>query len=248
MLWALALGALAGCSRQAATQGAAPATADTLARLGPSGAPASAFPRPDRPVAEITTDTWSNEQARDEVREAERVMDLLDVGPGSHVADIGAGSGYYTVRLSARVGPTGQVYAQDVVPRYLVGLGRRVRREELTNVTLALGDPHDPRLPAASLDVALLVHMYHEVEQPYGLLFNLVPALRPGARVGIVDLDRRTSAHGTPPALLRCELEAVGYRQVDFHDLGSKSGYLAVFTPPDPAARVIPGQIQACAA
>jgi hypothetical protein len=86
----------------------------------------------------------------------------------------------------------------------------------LQNVTISLGEPHDPRLPAHSLDAAILVHMYHEIAQPYGLLYNLVPALKPSARVGIVDAIGPTSEHGTPPSLLRCELAAVGYREIGF--------------------------------
>ena len=130
------------------------------------------------------------------------------------VADIGAGSGYYVVRLSPTVGHHGRIIAEDVVPEYLRGLRSRVRSLGLQNVLINLGEPHDPRLPADSIDVAILVHMYHEMTQPYGLLYNLVPALKPGARVGIVDAYGPTSEHGTPPELLRCELRAIGYREI----------------------------------
>ena len=104
------------------------------------------------------------------------------------VADIGAGSGYYVVRLSPIVGPHGHVIAEDVVPEYLRGLRRRVRDLGLRNVAISLGEPHDPRLPAHSLDIAILVHMYYEIAQPYALLYNLIPALKSGTRVGIVDV------------------------------------------------------------
>lgn len=215
--------------------------------LGPAGMPADSFPEPSRPVASIVTDTWSNEAVRDTAREARRVMDLLGVRPGMTVTDVGAGSGYYTVRLSPRVGPGGRVIAQDIIPRYLEGLGDRVRRAGLRNVTLALGEPHDPRLAPASADLVLLVHMYHEVEQPYAFLYNLRPALREGGRVAVVDLDRPTSRHGTPVPLLRCELAAAGYEPAGFHDLGGGSGYLAVFRPTaGPAPR--PGSIRPCPA
>ena len=96
---------------------------------------------------------------------------------------------------------------------------------------LTLGEPHDPRLPRDAVDVALLIHMYHEIEQPFGLLYNLWPSLKPGARVGILDTTRPTNQHGTPPALLRCELEAMGYTQRAFHET-APGEYLAVFTPP----------------
>src|SRR6516225_4622869 len=208
--------------------------ADYADGLAPPGVPASVFPAPSRPVARIVNDTWHDEQSRDKVGEAERVMNLLGVKPGLTVADIGAGSGYYTVRLARRVGPTGHVFAEDVVPEYLERLAQRVRSEGLAGtVTLVRGDPHDPRLPSGSLDLALLVHMYHEVEQPYGLLWNLRLALKPNAHVAIIDARKQTAAHGTPPDLLRCELAAVGYHETAFYDL-QENTYLAVFAPPSP--------------
>ena len=216
--------------------------------LAPPGAPASAFPTPGRPVAGIVTDIWHDEQSRDQAGEAERVMNLLGVTTGLIVADIGAGSGYYTVRLARRVEPKGHVFAEDVVPEYLERLARRVAGEGLTSlVTLVHGDPHDPRLPPGSLDLALLVHMYHEVQQPYGLLWNLRPALRAGARVAVIDARKQTEAHGTPPDLLRCELAAVGYRQIALYDL-QESTYLAVFAlPSPPAGPTSPAAIRPCA-
>jgi SAM-dependent methyltransferase len=221
--------------------------ADYANGLAPPGAPASAFPAPGRPVAGIVTDIWRDEQSRDQAGEAERVMNLLGVRPGLAVADIGAGSGYYTVRLARRVGPGGHIYAEDIVPVFLTRLARRVAGEGLAGtVTVVRGEPHDPRLPAASVDLALLVHMYHEVEQPYGLLWNLRPALRPGGRVAVIDARRVTALHGTPPDLLRCELAAVGYRQTAFYDLYAKT-YLAVFTPPGPAeGPASPSAIKPC--
>jgi SAM-dependent methyltransferase len=221
--------------------------ADYADGLAPPGAPANAFPAPSRPVARIVTDTWHDEESRDKAGEAERVMNLLEVKAGLSVADIGAGSGYYTVRLARRVGPAGHVYAEDVVPEYLERLAQRVRSEGLAGeVTLVRGEPHDPRLPPNWLDLALLVHMYHEVQQPYGLLWNLRPALRPDAKVAIIDARKQTAAHGTPPDLLRCELAAVGYRQTAFHNL-QESTYLAVFSPPTPeAAPASPEAIRPC--
>jgi len=210
--------------------------ADYTDGLVPPGVPASAFPAPGRPVAGIVTDIWHDEESRDRAGEAERVMNLLGVKAGLDVADIGAGSGYYTVRSARRVGPTGHVFAEDVVPEYLERLTRRVASEGLADsVTVVRGDPHDPRLPPGSVDLALLVHMYHEVQQPYGLLWNLRPALRPGARVAVIDARKQTEVHGTPPDLLRCELAAVGYRQTAFYDL-QESTYIAVFAPPSPGS------------
>src|SRR5262249_16960244 len=138
---------------------------------------------------------------------------LLGIKSGMTIADIGAGSGYYVVRLSSIVGAGGRVIAEDIKPEYLRSLRKRGRALGLQNVTIPPGEPPHPRLPADSADVAILVHMYHEIVQPYALLYNLVPALKPGARVGIVDAFAPTSEHGTPPSVLRCELAAVGRDQ-----------------------------------
>ena len=124
--------------------------------------------------------------------EAQQLARLMRLKPGMVVGDIGAGSGYFTVRLAGVVGPSGAVVAQDVRRDYLTYLARRIHGLQLTNVKIALGEPHDPRLPKASLDAAILVHMYHEIASPYAFLYNLAPALKPGARVGIVDLNRPT--------------------------------------------------------
>jgi predicted methyltransferase len=110
--------------------------------MADAGAPAVAFPNPDRPVADIVSPIWHNEKARDAAGEPRQLMRLLGIKSGMTVADIGAGSGYYVVRQSSIVGPHGCVIAEDVVPEYLRGLRRRVRDLGLQNVTIALGEPH----------------------------------------------------------------------------------------------------------
>lgn len=204
----------------------------SVSPAGPPGLAAERFPRPQRPVAGIVSDQWASEDSRERVGEAARVMDLLDIRPGMAVADIGAGAGYYVGRLAQRVGPEGRVIAQDIDRRTLNRLAQRVARERLGNVSLVLGEPHDPRLAPGSADLALLVHMYHEIAQPFGLLANLIPAMRPGGRVAILDVDGPIVAHGTPRALLSCELAALGYREVAWHWVEGRSVYLAVFEPP----------------
>src|SRR5262245_36995289 len=214
--------------------------------LGRPGEPARAFPAADRPVAKIVSPTRSTERQRDAFDESGQVARLLAIKPGMSVGDIGAGSGYHTVRLSRLLGGAGHVIAQDVTKEYLNQLARRIRHLSLSNVSLALGEPHDPRLRPASLDVAILVHMYHEVAQPYAFLYNLAPALKSGGRGGTVDLGRHTSQHGTPLELLRCELVAVGYREIASHQLSGDAAYLAVFSPP--TDRKSPRAIVACKA
>jgi len=201
------------------------------------------FPTPDRPVAHIVSPEYSDEKTRDGHGEAERVMDRLGIQRSQRVADIGAGLGYYTVRVARRLGSGATIYATDVKAEYVARLRARLTREGIGGVTLILGLPRDPRLPLHSVDVAILSHMCHEIENPYEFLYRLQLSLAPGARVGIIDMDRPTPDHGTPPRLLRCELGAVGYRQLDFVWLAPADGYLAVFTPPDtlpPAGAIRP--------
>lgn len=237
---------MAGAAALVAALVGAGAFAADIGYLAPPGVPASAFPAPRRPVAPIVSPTRSAEDHRDALDENGQIARLLEIKPGMTIADIGAGSGYHTVRLSPRVGPTGTVIAEDVMQDYLAALARRIEQMKLTSVKLALGEPHDPRLPASSLDAAILVHMYHEIAQPYALLYNLVPAFKPGARIGIVDQERPTPEHGTPIELLRCELAAVGYHATATYQLAGDGGYLAVFSPPDAAARKSPKDIVPC--
>src|SRR5262247_3064371 len=107
--------------------------------IAESGTPTAAFPKPDRPVADIVSPIWHNEKERDAAGEARQLVRLLGIKSGMTVADIGAGSGYYVVRLSPIVGPRGRIIAEDVVPQYLRGLRRRVRDLGLRNVVISLG-------------------------------------------------------------------------------------------------------------
>ncbi len=202
---------------------------DTIPFLGTPGLAANAFPAPSRPVATIISPMWHDEDERDAAKEVSQLIDGMGIKAGITVADIGAGNGYYTVRLSPLVGENGRILAQDVMPKYLAGLLKRVRDLKLGNVTVGLGEPHDPRLPPQSLDAAIMIHMYHEIAQPFAFMANLKPALKPGAKVGIIDANRRTASHGTPPDLLRCEMEAMNYAQISFKPLKGTEGYLAIF-------------------
>src|SRR5829696_6831839 len=158
--------------------------------------PADDFPRPHRPVASIVSDSFSTEDARDRLGEAEQVMALAGVGEGMWIADIGAGEGYYTVRLARAVGAKGRVLAEDIVPGTRDRLAMRVQRENLDNVAVRLGKPDDAMLPANSFDRIMMVHMYHEVESPYALLWRLREGLKQGGEIVVVDADRPTNRHG----------------------------------------------------
>lgn len=198
------------------------------------------FPTPDRPVSELGSNQFSTETDRDSVGEARKVMDFAAIEPGMTVADIGAGEGYYTVRLAERVGEKGRVLAQDIDDDALGRLGRRVERERLDNVSIQPGAADDPRLPGDSFDRVFLVHMYHEVEEPYAFLWRLWPALKEGGQVIVVDVDRPTDRHGISPFLLTCELEQVGFTLDTLRNAPELAGYYAQFrrnaTRPEPSA------------
>ncbi len=187
---------------------------------------------------------YSNEDARDSVGEFETVVRLAEIEKGMTVADIGAGEGYYTVRLSPLVGKNGRVLAEDIVPETRDALAARVNRENLQNVAVRLGDPSDPKLPERSFDRVLLIHMYHEIERPSEFLWNLRPSLKQEGRVIVVDADRPTSRHGTPPRLLVCEFNAVGYELSRFERLPDTETYFAQFEAKGP--RPAPEEIAVC--
>lgn len=207
---------------------------------------ARGFPRADRPVSAKAPAEFANEDQRDRQGEAQTVMDLAQIRPGSVVADIGSGEGYYTVRLAARVGPHGRVLAEDIDKPAIERLGLRAEKQRLENVAIKLGAPEDPRLPEASFDRILMVHMYHEVSEPYAFLWNLRPALKPGGGVVVVDVDRPTGQHGMPPALLFCEFGAVGFRLAEFVRKPEVTGYYAKFEAVGP--RPAPADIRPCRA
>jgi SAM-dependent methyltransferase len=217
---------------------------DTILPAAGQGAGAEAFPVPSRDVADIVAPRWVAEDDRDDAGEFTTVARLARLTPGQAVADIGAGDGYYVARLSRLVGSSGIVYGQDIMPDYLGMLQRRVERDRLTNVRVVLGEPHDPRLPTASVDVALMIHMYHEITQPFALLWNLASAMKPGGRLVILDLDRPTYGHGTPRLLLDCELRRVGYEKLSFTRTAPEE-YVAIYRAPLPADRPTPSAVSA---
>lgn len=206
------------------------------ASLGSQTVAADSFPRPDRPVSRIVAPRWVAEDRRDAFGEAEQVMKALRIGPGMRVADIGAGDGYYVQRLSERVGPTGLVFGEDIEPRYLALLRDRVEAAGWKNVRVIEGTAGDPAIPAGAIDVALMIHMYHEITEPFALLHRLAPAFRAGGRLAVLDLDGPTDQHGTPPRLLACELGALGYERVR-REAMTDGAYLVIFRAPDEATR-----------
>lgn len=159
-------------------------------------------------------------------------MDVLGLGPGKSVADIGAGSGWFTVRAARRVGNGGVVYAVDINPEAVDYIEKRAQKENLENVKTILSQPDDPMLPLGSVDAVLLLKAYHEVARPVELLRNLRGALRPGAKVGIIDRDGNGENHGVGKDVVIHEAQKAGYHLLNQYDFvkGDKVDYFLVFT------------------
>jgi predicted methyltransferase len=202
------------------------------------------FPKAHREVAPIVGDSFSTEDARDRVGEAEQVIRLAGVAAGMSVADIGAGEGYYTVRLAPVVGRRGRVLAEDIRPEVEDRLVQRVHRERLDNVAVKLGNPDDPMLPPRSFDRIFMVHMYHEVESPYAFLWNLREGLKPDGQVIVVDANRPPKRHGIQPRLLECEFAALGLKLVRVEPIAGGENYFASFRIAGP--RPAPEQLKPC--
>jgi ubiquinone/menaquinone biosynthesis C-methylase UbiE len=202
------------------------------------------FPEARRDVAPIVGDAFSTEDARDRLGEAEEVMELAGTRAGMSVADVGAGEGYYTIRLARVVGPKGRVLAEDIVPDVRDALSDRIQRERLDNVSVKLGTPDNPMLPAQSFDRVFLVHMYHEVRSPYAFLWHLRDSVKPDGLVVVVDSNRPIKRHGIPPAVLKCEFASLGMDAVQFRMLTGGEDYFMAFrlARPKPA----PEQIAPC--
>ena len=208
---------------------------------------ASPFPEPQRPVAPIVSPRYGeSEDSRDSAGEFDTVTRLAEVKPGMSVADIGAGEGYYTVRLSPIVGRGGRVLAEDIVQQTIQALAQRVQRERLDNVSLKLGQPNDPQLPPGSFDRILMIHMYHEIQRPSEFLWHLRDALKRDGTIIVVDADRQTSQHGTPPRLLVCEFNALGLSLTRFERLPDTESYFAAFSAT--GAKPQPHDIPVCPA
>jgi ubiquinone/menaquinone biosynthesis C-methylase UbiE len=170
---------------------------------------------------------------RDERLQINRVMDILGVTPGKTVADIGAGSGWYTVRAAKRVGEKGVVYAVDINPESIRYVSDRAQKEQLHNVKTILGKADNPLLPAGAVDAVLLLKTYHEVADPIALMRNLRGALRPGARIGIIDRNGNGEDHGVGRDIVLHEATQAGYRLLKQYDFvkGDKMDYFLVLVP-----------------
>jgi predicted methyltransferase len=184
----------------------------------------SARPQPsdriDRPTSEPYTGSLSifEDPKRAERLQIDRVMDILGIKEGSNVADIGAGSGWFTVRAAQRAGTNGTIYAVEINKEYLQHIEKRSKSENLPNIRTILGKEDDPLLPENSVDAVLLLKTYHEVKEPVRLLKKTRVAMRPGARLGIIDREGKGSDHGIRQETVIQEVERAGFVLVEEHD------------------------------
>jgi len=163
----------------------------------------------------------------------DRVMDLLHIVPGKVVADIGAGSGWFTVRAARRVGPAGLVLAEEINPKSIDYIAERARKESLTNVRTVRGTEDDAKLPVASVDAVLMLKVYHEIARPVSFMRALRSSLKPEARVGVIDRNGEGSGtdHGLPEAVLVREMEEAGFKRVARYEFTKADGqdYFLIF-------------------
>ena len=170
---------------------------------------------------------------RDKKLQVNRVMDLLQIHAGSTVADIGAGSGWFTVRAARRVGSSGRVYAVDINASYLRYIRDRAQKEKLPNIRTILGKSDNPLLPRNSIDAVLLMKAYHEVAQPIVLLRHVRAAMHPGARLGIIDRNGRGDDHGVNRDVVIGEVKRAGFVLAADYDFVKPDGadYFLIFGP-----------------
>ena len=168
---------------------------------------------------------------RDQKLHVTRVMDILGIDQGKTVADIGAGSGWFSVRAARRVTPSGLVYAVDINSEAIQYIQQRAQREGIGNIRVIRSKPDDPLLPAESIDAVLLLKTYHEVAEPVTLLRNLRKALRPNARLGIIDRNGNGEDHGVSRGVVVREAAQAGYKLVSQYDFVKSDGedYFLVF-------------------
>jgi predicted methyltransferase len=194
----------------------------------------SAAPSPQRKTSTPYAGDLSifDARGRDQRLQINRVMDMLGIEPGKNVADIGAGSGWFTVRAARRVTGSGTVYAVDINPEAIQYIDRRANKEQLRNIKTILSKPDDPQVPAHSIDVVLLLKTYHEVAHPIVLLSNLRSSLKPGAKIGIIDRNGNGANHGVSKDVVVREAAQVGYELRDSQDFVKADGmdYFLIFT------------------
>lgn len=187
----------------------------------------------NRPVSEPYTGDLSifEDENRAQNLQIDRVMDVLKITEGKNVADIGAGSGWFTVRAAKRVGERGKVFAVEINQEYINHINERAKRENYTNIQTVLGTEDDPKLAANSTDAVLILKTYHEIGQPVKVLQNIRKALRKDALVGIIDKNGKGDDHGIDKQRVIEEAKRAGFVLKEEFDFTKADGmdYFLVF-------------------
>lgn len=210
-------------------------SAPLFSQTSTSSAPAPSQDRIHRPTSTPYSGdlTVFEEPDRDKKLQINRVMDLLGIKPGSVVADIGAGSGWFSVRAARRVGDAGRVYAEDINPKSMDYIRDRAQKEKLGNIQTILGKSDDPLLPPDSLDAVLLMKTYHEVAQPIPLLRHVRAAMHSDGRLGIIDRNGKGDDHGVGEEIVIEEAKRAGFSVTGNYDFVKPDGvdYFLVLQP-----------------
>jgi ubiquinone/menaquinone biosynthesis C-methylase UbiE len=189
-----------------------------------------------QPMSYLGAD-WLDRSERVQEEEPDIALDAIKLVRGSTVADVGAGSGYMTVKMAKRVGPTGKVYANDIQPEMLALLRQRLVREKVSNVDLVLGTFDDPKLPAGTIDLILMVDVYHEFSEPQQMLRHMHEQLKPGGRLVLLEYRKEDPAipirldHKMTVAEAKMEVEAEGYTLSKVDEVLPRQ-HILIFTRP----------------
>lgn len=218
----------------AACQTAQLSTLDGNAAAAPTATPVkTADDNINRPVSEPYTGDLSifEDENRSKNLQIDRVMDILKITDGKAVADIGAGSGWFSTKAARRVGVKGKVFAVEINQEYIKYINERAKKENLVNIQTVLGTEDDPKLPADSVDAALILKTYHEIGQPVKVLENLKKSLKKDALLGIIDRNGKGDDHGIDQEIVVDELKRAGFTLKDQFDFTKADGmdYFLVF-------------------
>jgi len=224
----LALPSFSGCQSVSYSQ---------QTQTAPVATPIATPQKPDDSVNRPTSDPYRGDLSifedpkREENLQINRVMDILKISEGKTAADIGAGSGWFTVRAARRVGGQGAVYAVEINQEYINYINERAKRENLPNIKTILGEEENPLLPENEIDAVLILKTYHEIAQPVRFLRNLRPSLKKNGLVGVIDRNGKGDDHGVGKETVIQEAKKAGFNLVEEHDFVKPDGmdYFLVF-------------------
>lgn len=206
---------------------------DNVAVAAPTATPIQPNDNINRPVSEPYTGDLSifEDENRAKNLQIERVMDILKIMPDKTVADIGAGSGWFSTRAAKRVGAKGNVFAVEINEEYIKYINDRAKKENLSNIQTVLGTEDDPKLPADAVDAVLILKSYHEIGQPVKVLENIKKSLKKDALIGIIDRNGSGGDHGLDKEIVVNELKRAGFSLKEEYDFTKADGqdYFLVF-------------------